>query len=178
MTWPSSSLRPRPFLSLTPTCQNSVVTVKWVFMRPCYFLLDFGGWFSVIWVLLAYFTFNSRIILIRNLFCIKTEISENWSSIFGLSRSLVTISVAMIRSKCNSQGPSASAFSLLQNVSSFCEGDFCRCTYVLEVALGSTVEMVLVSEGIHPFHLHGYNFHVVAMGVIGVYVSPAFDADS
>ncbi|XP_042890220.1 oxidoreductase OpS5-like [Penaeus japonicus] len=55
-----------------------------------------------------------------------------------------------------------------QNVSSFCEGDFCRCTYVLEVALGSTVEMVLVSEGIHPFHLHGYNFHVVAMGVIGV----------
>ncbi|XP_047501209.1 laccase-1-like [Penaeus chinensis] len=54
-----------------------------------------------------------------------------------------------------------------QDVSPFCEGDFCQCTYVVEVDLGDTVEMVLVSEGYHPFHLHGYNFHVVAMGVIG-----------
>ena len=53
-----------------------------------------------------------------------------------------------------------------------CEGDFCSCTYVLEVALGETVEFVLVDEGNigdenHPFHLHGYNFHVVAMGRLG-----------
>ncbi|XP_027212523.2 uncharacterized protein [Penaeus vannamei] len=54
-----------------------------------------------------------------------------------------------------------------QDVSPFCEGDFCQCTYVVEVALGDTVEMVLVSQGYHPFHLHGYYFHVVAMGVIG-----------
>lgn len=53
-----------------------------------------------------------------------------------------------------------------------CEGDFCRCTYVLEVALGETVEFVLVDEGNigdenHPFHMHGYHFHVVAMGRLG-----------
>lgn len=53
-----------------------------------------------------------------------------------------------------------------------CEGDFCSCTYVLEVALGETVEFVLVDEGNigdenHPFHMHGYNFHVVAMGRLG-----------
>nr|BCO16709.1 laccase [Chiromantes haematocheir] len=53
-----------------------------------------------------------------------------------------------------------------------CDGDFCSCTYVLEVALGETVEFVLVDEGSigdenHPFHLHGYNFHVVAMGRLG-----------
>ncbi|XP_053649062.1 uncharacterized protein [Cherax quadricarinatus] len=53
-----------------------------------------------------------------------------------------------------------------------CDGDYCSCTYVLEVALGETVEMVLVDEGTigdenHPFHLHGYNFHVVAMERLG-----------
>lgn len=57
-------------------------------------------------------------------------------------------------------------------MSPFCEGDFCQCTYVVEVDLGDTVEMVLVSEGYHPFHLHGYYFHVVAMGVIGPYAQP------
>lgn len=53
-----------------------------------------------------------------------------------------------------------------------CEGDFCSCTYVLEVALGETVEFVLVDEGNigdenHPYHLHGQHFHVVAMGKLG-----------
>nr|XP_045603406.1 laccase-6-like [Procambarus clarkii] len=53
-----------------------------------------------------------------------------------------------------------------------CDGDHCSCTYVLEAALGEEVEMVLVDEGTtgaenHPFHLHGYSFHVVAMGHLG-----------
>ena len=53
-----------------------------------------------------------------------------------------------------------------------CEGDFCSCTYVLEVELGDTVELVLIDEGdflnsSHPFHLHGNNFHVLAMERIG-----------
>ncbi|XP_071552768.1 LOW QUALITY PROTEIN: uncharacterized protein [Panulirus ornatus] len=59
-----------------------------------------------------------------------------------------------------------------------CEGDFCSCTYVLEVALGETVEMVLVDQGNigdenHPYHLHGYVFHVVAMGRLGSTTSVA-----
>ncbi|XP_027207469.2 uncharacterized protein [Penaeus vannamei] len=59
-----------------------------------------------------------------------------------------------------------------EEVSPYCESDFCRCTYLLEVALGETVEMVLVAEGQigdenHPFHLHGNKFHVVAMGKLG-----------
>ncbi|KAK8727887.1 hypothetical protein OTU49_009504, partial [Cherax quadricarinatus] len=53
-----------------------------------------------------------------------------------------------------------------------CEGNFCSCTYVLELGLGETVEIVVVEEGLigsgnHPFHLHGYNFHVVAMQRLG-----------
>lgn len=53
-----------------------------------------------------------------------------------------------------------------------CEGDFCSCTYVVEVGLGETVEFVLVDEGdyfngTHPFHLHGYRFHVLAMEGFG-----------
>lgn len=53
-----------------------------------------------------------------------------------------------------------------------CVSDFCSCTYVLEVALGETVEFVLVDEGNigdenHPYHLHGHSFSVVAMGKLG-----------
>ncbi|XP_069163860.1 uncharacterized protein [Procambarus clarkii] len=53
-----------------------------------------------------------------------------------------------------------------------CVGNYCSCTYVMEVALGETVELVLVDEGMvgdlnHPFHLHGNNFHVVAMDRLG-----------
>ena len=49
-----------------------------------------------------------------------------------------------------------------------CDDDFCSCTYVFEVNLGDTVEMVLIDVGKkgdknHPFHLHGYKFHVVAL---------------
>merc|ERR1712126_124153 len=53
-----------------------------------------------------------------------------------------------------------------------CYGDYCECTYLLEVAMEDTVEMILVDQGNigdenHPFHLHGYNFYVVAMDRIG-----------
>jgi len=53
-----------------------------------------------------------------------------------------------------------------------CNGDYCECTYLLEVDLGDTVEMILVDQGHigdenHPFHLHGYNFYIVAMGRLG-----------
>ncbi|XP_042889082.1 laccase-like [Penaeus japonicus] len=59
-----------------------------------------------------------------------------------------------------------------EEVSSYCESDFCSCTYLLEAALGEAVEMVLVAEGQigdenHPFHLHGNKFRVVAMGRLG-----------
>ncbi|XP_076673352.1 uncharacterized protein LOC143371730 [Andrena cerasifolii] len=53
-----------------------------------------------------------------------------------------------------------------------CERDYCSCTHVLQVALDSVVEIVLVDEGLaydanHPFHLHGYQFRVIAMERIG-----------
>lgn len=53
-----------------------------------------------------------------------------------------------------------------------CDGDFCSCTYTLEVGLGETVEIVLIDEGdfvnsSHPFHLHGHNFNVIAMERLG-----------
>ncbi|KYQ58207.1 Laccase-4, partial [Trachymyrmex zeteki] len=53
-----------------------------------------------------------------------------------------------------------------------CENDYCACTHVLQVKNNSVVELVLVDEGVpydanHPFHLHGYQFRVVAMERIG-----------
>nr|XP_031845394.1 laccase-1-like isoform X2 [Nomia melanderi]XP_031845395.1 laccase-1-like isoform X2 [Nomia melanderi]XP_031845396.1 laccase-1-like isoform X2 [Nomia melanderi]XP_031845397.1 laccase-1-like isoform X2 [Nomia melanderi]XP_031845399.1 laccase-1-like isoform X2 [Nomia melanderi]XP_031845400.1 laccase-1-like isoform X2 [Nomia melanderi] len=53
-----------------------------------------------------------------------------------------------------------------------CEQTYCACTHVLRVKLGSVVEVVLVDEGFaydanHPFHLHGYQFRVVAMERVG-----------
>jgi len=53
-----------------------------------------------------------------------------------------------------------------------CYGDYCECIYLLEVDLEDTVEMILVDQGNigdenHPFHLHGYNFFVVAMARLG-----------
>ncbi|XP_025992935.1 laccase-1 isoform X1 [Solenopsis invicta] len=53
-----------------------------------------------------------------------------------------------------------------------CEKDHCACTHVLQVKLNSVVELVLIDEGVpydanHPFHLHGYQFRVVAMEKIG-----------
>ncbi|KZC09029.1 L-ascorbate oxidase, partial [Dufourea novaeangliae] len=53
-----------------------------------------------------------------------------------------------------------------------CEQDYCACTHVLRVKLGSVVELVLVDEGFaydanHPFHIHGYQFRVIAMERVG-----------
>ncbi|KAI9555735.1 hypothetical protein GHT06_018250 [Daphnia sinensis] len=49
-----------------------------------------------------------------------------------------------------------------------CTEGFCECTYTLDIALGSLVELVVIDEGAtfdatHPFHLHGSSFRVVAM---------------
>ncbi|XP_076239494.1 uncharacterized protein LOC143182413 [Calliopsis andreniformis] len=53
-----------------------------------------------------------------------------------------------------------------------CERNYCACTHVLQVKLASIVEIVLVDEGLaydanHPFHLHGYQFRVIAMERLG-----------
>ncbi|XP_011062898.1 PREDICTED: laccase-5-like isoform X2 [Acromyrmex echinatior] len=53
-----------------------------------------------------------------------------------------------------------------------CEKEYCACTHVLQIKTDSVVELVLVDEGVpydanHPFHLHGYQFRVVAMERIG-----------
>ncbi|XP_076058516.1 uncharacterized protein LOC143035925 [Oratosquilla oratoria] len=57
-----------------------------------------------------------------------------------------------------------------------CVSDHCRCTHYIEVGLGETVEFVLVDIGYanlanHPFHLHGYNFYVVAQKKMGWFIS-------
>ncbi|XP_071116464.1 uncharacterized protein [Haliotis cracherodii] len=54
-----------------------------------------------------------------------------------------------------------------------CSNRFCECINVMEVALDDTVEIILIDEGSfsstnHPFHLHGYNFRVVAMDKINI----------
>ncbi|XP_032682635.1 laccase-1-like isoform X2 [Odontomachus brunneus] len=59
-----------------------------------------------------------------------------------------------------------------------CEKDFCACTHVLQVKKNSVVELVLVDEGFtfdanHPFHLHGYQFRVVAMEKVGQNITVA-----
>lgn len=61
-----------------------------------------------------------------------------------------------------------------------CNGDFCYCTYVMEVALGETVEMIIIDEGTrsngnHPFHLHGYNFHVLGIDRLDTSVPQGYD---
>ncbi|KAF7993615.1 hypothetical protein HCN44_010210 [Aphidius gifuensis] len=45
----------------------------------------------------------------------------------------------------------------------------CECTHVLQIALNSSVEFVIYDNDrtanlSHPFHLHGYGFHVMAQG--------------
>ncbi|XP_059169959.1 uncharacterized protein LOC131951634 [Physella acuta] len=53
-----------------------------------------------------------------------------------------------------------------------CTHQLCACVHVVSVATGQLVEMVFVNEGmgeltgVHPVHLHGYSFRVVAMGLI------------
>ncbi|XP_058055830.1 uncharacterized protein LOC131207238 [Anopheles bellator] len=49
-----------------------------------------------------------------------------------------------------------------------CRREFCECSHVVQIPLHSTVEMVMVDEGLtfdanHPFHLHGHAFRVVGM---------------
>ncbi|XP_046990758.1 laccase-like [Schistocerca americana] len=56
----------------------------------------------------------------------------------------------------------------IQAESSDCYDEFCNCPYVIEFDLGDLVEIVLVDTSVirdqdHPFHMHGYHFHVVAM---------------
>ncbi|CAG2067752.1 unnamed protein product, partial [Timema podura] len=53
-----------------------------------------------------------------------------------------------------------------------CSDKYCKCPYVIDLPLDSLVEIVLIDISIirdqdHPFHLHGYSFHVVAMGTVG-----------
>ncbi|XP_041471333.1 laccase-1-like [Lytechinus variegatus] len=57
-----------------------------------------------------------------------------------------------------------------------CKTEFCHCTQVLQVKINQTVEIVLVDEGkrflvLHPFHLHGYSFRVLAQGFGGDHLS-------
>ncbi|XP_050459859.1 uncharacterized protein LOC126855865 isoform X3 [Cataglyphis hispanica] len=59
-----------------------------------------------------------------------------------------------------------------------CETDYCACTHVLQVKINSVVELLLIDEGVpydanHPFHLHGYQFRVVAMKKIGSNITAA-----
>ena len=49
-----------------------------------------------------------------------------------------------------------------------CTTKYCECIYRLQVALNDDVELVMIDEGVtfdanHPFHLHGYSFHVVGL---------------
>ncbi|KAG8230257.1 hypothetical protein J437_LFUL009795 [Ladona fulva] len=49
------------------------------------------------------------------------------------------------------------------------DSDVCECVHQIDIGLGETVELMLVDEGGasdwgHVFHLHGYSFHVVALG--------------
>ncbi|KAF5305483.1 hypothetical protein FQA39_LY01574 [Lamprigera yunnana] len=58
-----------------------------------------------------------------------------------------------------------------------CNDKYCECTHVLQVALNSVVELILIDKGFaydanHPFHLHGYTFRVVGMGKLGDNVTP------
>ncbi|XP_071494140.1 uncharacterized protein [Diadema antillarum] len=52
------------------------------------------------------------------------------------------------------------------NMAERCTEEYCECTHVITVQLGQTVELILIDEGVtfdasHPFHMHGYSFHVV-----------------
>ena len=56
-----------------------------------------------------------------------------------------------------------------------CDPDkYCECIHVLDIPLGSLVEMVLIDNGNvfypianHPTHLHGYMFNLIGMDQIG-----------
>lgn len=49
-----------------------------------------------------------------------------------------------------------------------CENKYCECTHVIEVPLGTVLELIIIDKGKafdanHPFHLHGHAFRVIAM---------------
>lgn len=49
-----------------------------------------------------------------------------------------------------------------------CENKYCECTHVIEVPLGTVLELIIIDKGKafdanHPFHLHGNAFRVIAM---------------
>lgn len=75
--------------------------------------------------------------------------------------------------------PQSPLLSQLDDVPSeqFCNGDnrppecgaTCFCTHSVDIPLNAIVEIVLIDEVqqinlSHPFHLHGYAFHVIGMG--------------
>ncbi|CAK9804050.1 LCC4 [Anthophora quadrimaculata] len=80
----------------------------------------------------------------------------------------------------SSSSPTAPPLSQLEDVSDemFCNGDnlpanckseVCTCIHLIKIPLNSIVEIVLVDEFNskyvrHPFHLHGFAFHVMGMG--------------
>ncbi|CAK9818842.1 LAC10 [Anthophora plagiata] len=80
----------------------------------------------------------------------------------------------------SSSSPTAPPLSQLEDVSDemFCNGDnlpanckseVCTCIHLIKIPLDSIVEIVLVDEFNskyvrHPFHLHGFAFHVMGMG--------------
>uniref|UniRef100_A0A1A9W9Z6 Uncharacterized protein n=1 Tax=Glossina brevipalpis TaxID=37001 RepID=A0A1A9W9Z6_9MUSC len=60
----------------------------------------------------------------------------------------------------------------LQNQGIDCHQQFCQCQHVLQVPLGSIVELIIVDEGFtydanHPFHLHGNAFRVIGLERLG-----------
>ncbi|XP_044258948.1 laccase-5-like isoform X2 [Tribolium madens] len=57
-----------------------------------------------------------------------------------------------------------------------CQNNYCECTHVVNIPLGTVIEMVLIDKGYaydanHPFHLHGHSFRVVAMERLGSHVN-------
>ncbi|XP_071512018.1 uncharacterized protein [Diadema antillarum] len=57
-----------------------------------------------------------------------------------------------------------------------CSREYCSCPQYIQVELGQTLEIVLVDESkdldiVHPFHLHGHAFRVVAQAKLGTNTS-------
>ena len=46
-----------------------------------------------------------------------------------------------------------------------CVAGFCRCPALLEFDEGAQIELVLLSQAIHPLHVHGHDFSVLATGM-------------
>ena len=51
-----------------------------------------------------------------------------------------------------------------------CEDGFCHCLHLYELQLGEEIDLFLIDEGLpwdvsHPFHLHGFHFKVIIIGI-------------